>query len=702
MRRPRPASWFALLLSVLLLLVCAPRGHAGPEEPAGGGATADDLAWARDVVATRLPTARPVEELPQDPAAWLNTSRPLSFAKDLRGKVVVLDFWCFCCINCMHVLPDLAWLEERYKDQPVAFLGVHSAKFEAEKDRDALREAVRRLAIAHPVLNDGEHAVWGAFGARAWPTFSVVTPDGRLVGNLSGEGHRGSLDALIQAVLEQARKDGVALDPAPLPIRLERASMPAGSLAYPGKVAVHPDGERLFVADSGHHRVLELTREGQFVRAFGDGVPGLVDGGAAGRGEPAARFRGPQGLVVWREALWVADTLNHALRRVDLESGLVTTIAGTGAQGWERRGVHPAAEVSLASPWDLLPFDGGLVIAMAGTHQLWRYDPQAGTVAVWAGDGSERRLDAPTRFAAAFAQPSGLASDGSAIYVADSESSSIVRVTAEGVVETVAGARAEPKDLFHFGDEDGVGHGRRFQHPLGVAWVGDRLWVADTYNHKLKTVTPEGRVTTVLGDGTPGRSDDPPRFAEPAGLAALGTTLYVADTNAHALRRVDTVTGTVTTLRLVGVPVPTAVAAAATVGDEAFAPGPDDVEGEGGPLRLKADAALRLVVAQELPAGWKPTPGVRSHVRVAVPGRPPVLVELVGGQADVGLGPLPVGDLVLDVRLRAYVCEEVGTCRLRSVHWRVPVEVVADGAQEARLVDRFVPGAAAGLLPDLR
>ena len=691
------------LVSLALLALGAPSPVlAAPEDAAAqGGAGPDDIAWAREVVAGRLPKAKPAQDLPQDPALWLNVSSPLSFQRELKGKVVILDFWCFCCINCMHVLPDLAWLENKWAGQPVAFVGVHSPKFDRERERSALRDAVRRYEIEHPVLSDPRHEVWGAFGARAWPTFAIVAPDGRVIGALSGEGHRASLDALITVLLERAKADGVPTNATALPIRLERDSRPPSSLAYPGKIAVHPDGKRLYVADTGHHRVLELTTEGRFLRSFGDGTAGLADGGPAEVGPPRARFHSPQGLTVWRDALWVADTENHALRHIDLESGLVTTVAGTGAQGWERAGVHPAATHSLASPWDVLPFNDGLLVAMAGTHQLWRYDPGARTIALWAGDGSERRLDAEQRFTAAFAQPSALATDGSSLYVADSESSSVVVVRPEGTVMALAGASANPRDLFHFGDEDGTGHGRRFQHPLGLAWVGDRLWVADTYNHKLKTVLPDGTVATKLGDGTAGLSDKPARFDEPGGLAAQGTVLWVADTNAHAIRRVDTTTGDVSTLQLQGVPIPATHVTQVTMAppaEELFEPSADDVRPAFEAKKLAAGVPVQLVVEQPLPAGWKPTPRTTPRVRVVVGAREPVYADLVGGRAEITLPALPEGPTTVDVRLKAWVCQDEGTCQVRSVRWQGDLSVTSDGEPALWFLDAFEPVGPADLL----
>lgn len=110
-------------------------------------------------------------ELPQN-QPWLNTDYPLSI-KRLKGRVVILDFWTYCCINCLHVLPELKYLEQKYKDS-LTVIGVHSAKFDNEKETENIRQAILRYDIEHPVLVDNGFKVWQQYAVRAWLTLMVI------------------------------------------------------------------------------------------------------------------------------------------------------------------------------------------------------------------------------------------------------------------------------------------------------------------------------------------------------------------------------------------------------------------------------------------------------------------------------------------------------------------------------------------------
>lgn len=478
-------------------------------------------------------------------AAWLNTDHPLTLA-ELRGKLLLLDFWTYCCINCMHVLPDLKYLEEKYAGQPLVVIGVHSAKFENEKDTDNIRQAILRYDIRHPVVVDVNHRLWNAYAVRGWPTLVLVDPAGYILGAVSGEGHREQLDTIIAAALEAYREGGL-LDEQPLPLHLESEARVDTPLAYPGKILAHPESNRLFISDSGHHRIVISSLDGTLLDTIGAGAAGADDGLFE-----EATFRNPQGLALDAEHDWlyVADTDNHLLRRLDLRERTVSTVAGTGEQSIGPELRAPALEQGLNSPWDLCFVDGLLYIAMAGPHMIWLYDPASEELRHVAGSGREARIDGAGR-RAAFAQPSGLTSDGRALYVADSEISSVRKVTLgdEAEVTTVAGG-----DLFQFGDVDGVGDLARFQHPLGVAWQDGAVYVADTYNHKIRKIDPESRrVSSVLGDGTPGKEDgEQPRFYEPGGLSFVGERLFIADTNNHAIRVAELNSKTVSTLTIGG------------------------------------------------------------------------------------------------------------------------------------------------------
>jgi thiol-disulfide isomerase/thioredoxin len=609
---------------------------------------------------------------------WLNVSRPLS-REDLAGSLVLIDFWTFCCINCMHVLPDLEFLERKYAGKGLVVVGCHSAKFPNEADDERVREAVLRERIEHPVVVDRDFDAWRRFAIRAWPTLVLVSPDGRILAQLSGEGQRAVLDVMIGEALALYAESG-ALGPRELPLRLERERALPRELEFPGRVLADAAHERLYIADSGHHRILVTDPDGRFLAQIGTGEPGFADGGA---GE--ARFRGPQGMTLLDGALIVADTLNHAIRRVDPATGAVETVAGTGEQGYERKRAMPAREASLSSPWDVRAVEGRVVVAMAGLHQLWVLDLASSTVAPIAGDGAEERRDGPVE-GSAFAQPSGLALHGRTVLVADSESSSIRALDLdEKVVRTIAGGHPEPRNLFHFGDEEGEGLGRRFQHPLAVeidpTVEPERAlaYVADSYNHRIKIVDPDsGAVSLYAGAGASGFEDGPvesARFSEPQGLSIAGSKLYVADTNNHAIRVIDLEQHEVRTLELRGVPIPRGELRAAAIDASPLPLLPSTVVHP--PLKRRlanGDATLELRLS--LAEGEKLADGAPSQFRVLREAGLVAAKQVAGPiTSDPTLVELGVaGSGLLRVQALAYVCDPNGLCSLRSHEWRVEVE----------------------------
>jgi len=451
---------------------------------------------------------------PEFPAEleWLNAGRPLTMA-DLRGKVVLLDFWTFCCINCMHVLPDLKVLERKYPRE-LAVIGVHSAKFTNERETEQIRQATLRYEIEHPVVNDHEFRLWRAYGVRAWPTLVVVDPDGYVYGAASGEGHLEDLDETVARLVERARREA-RLNETPLHLVLEREAAGATALAFPGKVLADAASGRLFVADSNHSRIVIADLEGQVQAVAGRGAQGAADGPF-----DAASFNHPQGMALDGDALYVADTENHLIRRLDLKARTVETVAGTGRRARHVNEAGRGREVALNSPWDLALVGRELYMAMAGSHQIWVMDLGTGELGPFAGTGREALLDGP-REMGALAQPSGLATDGRVLYVADSEISAIRRIELgpRGALRTLVGL-----DLFEFGDVDGVGPQVRLQHPLGVALADGQLYVADSYNHKIKALDSERLAcATFVGTDRPGFEDGGPdeaSFAEPGGISA--------------------------------------------------------------------------------------------------------------------------------------------------------------------------------------
>ncbi|HEX8097509.1 MAG TPA: thioredoxin-like domain-containing protein, partial [Pyrinomonadaceae bacterium] len=482
---------------------------------------------------------------------WLNTDRPLSLAA-LKGKVVLLDFWTYGCVNCMHIIPDLKRLEQKYAKQLVV-IGVHSAKFENEKETENIRRIILRYELEHPVVNDADFRIWNAYAVQAWPTQILIDPAGYVVGTVSGEGNYEVIDRAVAQVIAEARKRG-ELNEQPLKLALERAKVGDLPLAFPGKVLADAKGERLFIADSNHNRIVITRLDGTLLETVGSGARGAKNGGLA-----EASFHRPQGMALEGNVLYVADTENHLIRRVDLKARRVETIAGTGEQSRGFEGSSPARSTALNSPWDLQLVGRTLYVAMAGPHQIWELDLEGREVRTFAGTGREARMDGP-RGQASFAQPSGLASDGKTLYVSDAESNIIRAIDLArpgGAVKTLAGG-----DLFEFGDADGEGDEVRLQHPLGLALYGGGVLIADTYNHKIKLLDPRERtVKTFLGDGKPGQVDGArARLYEPGGLSVAGGKLYVADTNNHAVRVFDLKTRQTVTLMIRGLRPPDAAA----------------------------------------------------------------------------------------------------------------------------------------------
>lgn len=477
--------------------------------------------------------------------AWLNTAGPLRM-KDLRGKIVVLDFWTFCCINCIHTLPDLKKLEKKYANELVV-IGVHSAKFDQEKETESIRKAILRYEIDHPVVNDANRAIWDRYEVEAWPTLYLIDPEGNLVGRGSGEGLYEPLDAAI-AKLIKVHKEKKTLNEKPMKFELARFSETGQSpLFFPGKILADEKSNRLFIADSTHHRIVITDLNGKKIDIAGTGVAGLKDGAFT-----AAQFDDPQGMTLVGETLYVADRKNHSIRALDLKARTVTRVAGTGEQGREREGGGDPLKTALNSPWDLLAVDGTIYVAMAGNHQIWTLDLKRKDISPWAGLGGENIRDGELR-EALFSQPSGLTTDGKNLYVADSEVSAVraVGMGPRGQVSTLVG-----RGLFHFGDIDGEGNAVRLQHALAVVFHEGKLFVADTYNNKIKVLDPATRsCKTWLGGDAEGWLSSPV-FNEPAGLSIANGKLYVADTNAHRIRVVDMKTKTVSTLKLDGVTAP--------------------------------------------------------------------------------------------------------------------------------------------------
>lgn len=588
---------------------------------------------------------------------WLNTGDQQYTLADLRGRIVVLDFWTFCCINCLHVLDELRELEEKHRDTLVV-IGVHSPKFAHEAEHQAVVDAVERYGVAHPVLDDPELATWKQYAVRAWPTLVVIDPEGYVVAQHAGEGHVHAIERLVTELEAEheakgtlRRGDGPYVAPEPEPT----------ALRFPGKALLLPSGTFL-VSDTTRHQLVELAEDAEtVVRRIGSGTRGFADGGPR-----EASFSEPQGLALLDDgSVVVADTVNHALRRLDPATGGVTTLAGTGKQWWQGSATSgPAREVDLSSPWDVAVFGGKVWIAMAGVHQLWTYDPAGRTVAVAAGTTNEGLVDGPAA-EAWFAQPSGLAATADRLWLADSETSALRWVGLDGQVHTAVGT-----GLFDFGHRDGAADQALLQHPLGVTALPDgSVAVADTYNHALRRYDPAtGEVTTLATD-----------LREPSDAVLVGEDIVVVESARHRLTR----------LRL-----PEEAVRVESVAHRTQRAATEVVPG-----------ALRLDVIFQVPAGQKLDDSYGPSTRLLVSATPPeLLLKGEGADTDLSrdleLNP-DVTEGVLHVSAMAASCDDdpanaYPACHVHQQDWGVPVRLTEGGADRLPLVLAGMDDAAPG------
>ncbi len=370
--------------------------------------------------------------------SWLNVDNPIKL-EDLRGKIVLLDFWTYCCINCMHIIPDLKRLEEKYKKELVV-IGIHSAKFTAEKNTENIRLAILRYGIEHPVVNDNNFEIWKSYAVHSWPTLILIDPDGFIVGSHSGEGIYDVFDYNIGELITKFKNK---LNLTPIELSLEINKVPKSILNFPGKISADTINNRLIISDSNNNRIIIVDVSGNIIDIIGSGNKGAEDGSF-----DTAQFFNPQGTTIKDNYLYIADTDNHTIRKADLINRTVVTIAGTGKQVYNRYPKGNAESVGLNSPWDLTLANNSLYIAMAGTHQIWSLDLLTNTISLHAGNGYENIVD-DDLLNSQLAQPSGITNDGKVLYFADSEVSAIryADINKNGNVNTLIGS-----GLFNYGD----------------------------------------------------------------------------------------------------------------------------------------------------------------------------------------------------------------------------------------------------------
>lgn len=616
---------------------------------------------------------------------WINVDEPLSI-RDLRGKIVLLDFWTQGCINCIHVIPDLKRLEREFPDELVV-IGVHSAKFDSEGRTESIRQSVLRYGLEHPVVNDSGFAIWDAYAARAWPTTVLVDPAGKVVSAHAGEGVYDTFGEVVATMVHEWGDAG-RLDRRPLDLVLEAERAAPSVLSFPGAVLADESADRLYIADSNHHRVLVASLDGRLHQSIGGpGGAGFDDGSFT-----EATFHRPQGLALNDDGtrLYVADLENHAIREVDLVEEEVRTVAGTGAQGYEDVSEPaPALSTAMSSPWDVLVAGDLVHIAMSGQHQLWTLDLGAGTVEVLAGTRREALVDGSPR-RASLNQPSGLATDGTDLFFADAEASAVRRLPLDGSgdLTTIVGT-----GLFSFGDRDGEGDDVLLQHPVDLAHHDGQLYVTDTYNNKIKVIDPATRRSrTWVGSGKLGWADGEAsgaELAEPSGISIAGGKAYIADTNNHLVRVADLATGDVATLTLSNLEIAQAAAPTNRTGElvalglQEVAPGDGQLELDvtvppGYQLNDLGPFEVEWTSGDDGVAAFTASPSFRQ-VLPAFPLRFPLRLE--------------VGETTLVGRATVYYCRygEQEFCLIRRLELEVPIRVIAEAPGATVLVHHEVP-----------
>ena len=712
-----------LMVAMLVasVIAVAPVGCSDKEETSNSPATAQqgrsdkptiiDTQVLQDTTPVALqdrahpfPRRLEIPEFPRD-AEWLNT-KPLTKG-DLKGKFVLMDFWTYCCINCIHILPELKKLEKAYPNELVV-IGVHSAKFKNEEETENIEQAILRYEIEHPVVNDASHQIWNSYGVRSWPTVLLVDPEGNAIWGKAGEIEFAEVNAVLKKALPYYR-DKKLVDLTPLRFELIEYKQQDTPLRFPGKVLADKPGNRLFISDSNHNRIVITDLDGTLLEIIGNGSIGRKNGSYK-----VASFDHPQGMALHGQFLYVADNENHMIRRVDLEKKLVSSVAGIGKQG---RNAWPGARLAndtgpwlgapmltpISSPWALWVHEDNLYIAMAGPHQIWRMRIPGGQLGPYAGNQREDIIDGALLpinpmgtvgrggvTASSFAQPSGLASDGTWLFVADSEGSSIRAVPFDPTkkVRTVVGTNGEAAGrLFKFGDVDGPRNKVLLQHPLGVTYDQGMIYITDTYNNKIKVIDARtGETQTLAGTGQPGADDDDAAatFDEPTGISYANGQLYVADCNNHLIRMVEVSTGRVATLQIKGLEPPaknqSTIPSFKGANQESLAV--TAVKPTGGTVKLN--------VKLDLPLGWKiNTEAPMAYYTQAEAELGPVSRdglgkhELATPESSFSIS-LPVdgsGKDTITVSLTYYYCQQlnVGICKIGKVVFTVPLDITQSG-----------------------
>jgi thiol-disulfide isomerase/thioredoxin len=465
---------------------------------------------------------------------WLNLSRPLT-QEDIKDRVILLDFWTYACVNCQHMIPEVKKLEKEFGNK-LMVIGVHSGKFDNEKDFESIKKAVLKGGIEHAIVNDDEFKIWNNFKIQAWPSLVLIDPKGRVKETYIGET---SAEKISKDVAKLVRKYRHHLNREDLPILLEKNKIIKTVLSYPTKIIYAKDfsyksykGPVLFIANSGRNNILVTKLNGEVILQIGSKNVGFEDGFLED-----VKFNSPSGLLYNDDKLYVADTFNHSLREINFKEKKVRTLVGSGKRG----SIIPDEDIKsrsvlLSSPTDLefFPDKNHIAIANSGTHQILSLNLKTSTVSLIAGNGLEGIYDGkfPSN---SLAQTSDLSAYDGKLYFLDSETSSLRVLDKNGVVKTLIGT-----GLFNFGDKNGDKSQALMQHPLGLFVNNRGAYIADSFNHKIRKYNFNSKkISDLFGSARGEDLGKKMQFNEPDGIVVVNDSMYVIDSNNNRLVRVD-------------------------------------------------------------------------------------------------------------------------------------------------------------------
>jgi len=578
------------------------------------------------------------ERLPELPdLRWLD--RPaLQVATGLAGHVVVVLLWRLGCVHSRQALAEFARLQVEYARRPFAVVAVHVPTCAAERDEARLRAVLQDLDGPLAVAIDDRRALSGLLGVSTLPMFVLADAAAAIRFRGQGEPNRLPLVDAIDRLLAEAGQNGraAAVPFAPCAGRRERSLVPCGLAAFRGE---------LWLAAAGHRRVLVADTDGRVLRAIGSGAVGADDGVAA-----RATFRSPAALCALEDHMLVADAGSHTLRAIECRTGEVATWCGTGRRSTDRQGGGLARDQGLCSPVGLFVHEGAVVVAQAGAHQLWQFDPATRAASAWFGTGKRAETDGGDE--AAFVEPWAATSFAGSLWVVDA-----------------GGGTLRQLELGHHRVHTVL---RGLARPTAVVAAADALWIAASWQPAVLRYDPAGGVLETRFDAAHG-------LVEPVGLAVAGDRLWIADAGTACLFEADLASGSLRRVPLRDVPAL----------PEASGAGLADLAAN---LVLRAFCDVTLRVALPLPAPWQLDQKVPLEVNAIDEGRPVLacnrnaVATVEAARAVVLLPVAGVGRGVLRLCVRGAARQgPAGTSCTATWTYVVPVEASLDGQMEAEV-----------------